>query len=155
MESQRLAPSTPGAFYRQLETDAMIDGYFIPRGYEVGVCQYAINHNPEYYPQPFEFRLERFLSTNPYAIARGAFAPFQLGPRTCPARQFAERQIWTLLARLIWLADFRPIVHTQRQRLKQSGSQVNTLDYPLKDMFTADKKGPVLQFRLREGIAWS
>lgn len=153
-ESQRMAPSTPGAFFRQLEADTVIDGHPFPKGCEVGVCQYAINHNPKYYPQPYEFKLERFLPSNAHAIAPGAFAPFQLGPRTCPARQFAERQIWTLLARLIWLADFRPLFPVRTQQLGMSTPQVKTSDYPLDDMFTADKKGPFLQFRLREDITW-
>ncbi|KAI1778549.1 cytochrome P450 [Hypoxylon cercidicola] len=51
---------------RVLEASAaeplIVDGHVIPRGTEVGIHLYSVLHDPDYYPQPFAFRPERWLA---------------------------------------------------------------------------------------------
>jgi cytochrome P450 len=154
-ESLRMAPPTPGCFWRVLMEDTMIDGHLIRRGTEVAVCQYAIHHSAEYFPQPYRFLPERFDPTKASHFPQGAmraFNPFSTGPRSCPARNFAERQVSLSLARIIWLADFRPSRSNTLPSSVPDGKEFDTPSYVLRDVFTAKGKGPVLEFQLRRDI---
>lgn len=60
----RLAPPAPGALWREVcAGGAIVDGRHIPAGYDVAVCQYAICHNADYFPDPYRFNPERFLAS--------------------------------------------------------------------------------------------
>lgn len=60
----RLAPPAPGALWREIcDGGAIVDGQQVPAGYDVAVCQYAICHNAEYFPEPYLFKPERFLNS--------------------------------------------------------------------------------------------
>ena len=143
-----MAPPTPGCFWRLLTEDTMIDGHLIPRGCEVGVCQYALHRSDEYFQHPDRFVPERFRPCKKPRLPSGAFVPFSLGPRSCPARKFAERLISVSLARIIRLAEFRP---DQGLSVTPDAEKAERPDYPLKDAFVSNNTGPFLQFRLREG----
>ncbi|KAK4695064.1 hypothetical protein P7C71_g2615, partial [Lecanoromycetidae sp. Uapishka_2] len=61
-EAMRLAPPAPGALWREVcHGGAVVDEQQIPAGYDVAVCQYAICHNAEYFPDPYVFNPERFI----------------------------------------------------------------------------------------------
>ncbi len=151
-ESLRMAPPTPGSFWRLVEQDTWIDGHLVPRGYEVGVCQYAIHHCPRYFPQPYEFCPDRFLNPKSSPIPAGAFIPFSSGPRSCPARKATMHVASVLLARLLWLGEFRPAQHPGENVPTPEAGLPQTPEYPLDDVFSADKKGPIVKFRLRDAI---
>jgi len=154
-ESLRMAPPTPGCFWRVLMEDTMIDGHLIRRGTEVAVCQYAIHHAAEYFPQPYRFLPERFDPTKASQFPPGAtraFNPFSTGPRSCPARNFAERQISLCLARILWLAECRPCRTDTLPSSVLDGKKYDTPRYVLRDVFTAERDGPVLEFQLRRDI---
>ena len=95
-EAMRLSPPAPGCFWRQvIHPGVTIDGHLVPVGVEVGVCQYAIHHSAAYFPQPYRYRPERFLDHEDVTtIPDGAFAPFQVGPRSCPAKAFEYRIVF-------------------------------------------------------------
>jgi cytochrome P450 len=58
----RLTPSVLGIFPRTILPGGFeIDGRFIREGTEVGVCTYSVHHNPKCFPEPFEYRSERWL----------------------------------------------------------------------------------------------
>ena len=70
----RLAPPAPGALWREIcSGGARIDTEQIPEGFDVGVCTFAICHNPEYFPDPYVFDPERFLNkgTSPSMLTPG------------------------------------------------------------------------------------
>jgi cytochrome P450 len=88
-ETMRMTPPVAGALPREVLPGGIdIDGHHIPAGVDVGVPHYAIHHNPDYYPRPFDYVPERWLSdpaANPLhaklAEAHSAFCPFSIGPR--------------------------------------------------------------------------
>lgn len=52
-----MSPPGGGPLWRELHTGgAVIDGVYIPEGYDVGVGIHSIHHNPAYYPEPFTVR---------------------------------------------------------------------------------------------------
>ena len=165
----RLSPPAPGSFWRQVLSDnnggsgALVDGVRIPSGYEVGVGLYALNHNEAYFPDAWAFRPERFLppeDRDPPSASSGlgsksntaAFAPFLLGPRTCPARSMAYLEMSLFVARLLWDLDFVAAGSEQGQGRKGLGWGRDREDeFQLWDIFSADKHGPVLRFAKTQG----
>ncbi|RMZ92941.1 cytochrome P450 3A29-like, partial [Brachionus plicatilis] len=55
---------------------------------------YISGHNPEYFPEPEEFKPERFLKSSEFSqknmINSYTFFPFSLGPRNCIGQNFAK-----------------------------------------------------------------
>jgi cytochrome P450 len=77
-----------------------------------------------------------------------SFAPFLLGPRTCPARRLAYLEMCHLIARIMWSLDFRVMGYYMQG---ESGvSRGKESEFQLWDIFSADKRGPLLQFKKRE-----
>lgn len=63
-EAMRLSPPVGGLLQRQVLPGGMnLDGHWFPDGTVVGVPHYAIHYNPAYYPEPFSYMPERWLSS--------------------------------------------------------------------------------------------
>jgi cytochrome P450 len=61
-----------------------VAGKSVPEGTIVSVWQWAINHDPRFWTDPWEFRPERFLGEARYENDRlDAMQPFSTGPRNC------------------------------------------------------------------------
>uniref|UniRef100_UPI0035900510 cytochrome P450 3A24-like isoform X1 n=1 Tax=Myxine glutinosa TaxID=7769 RepID=UPI0035900510 len=66
-----------------------LGGLHVPRGMVIGVPLFALHRDPSIWPEPEEFRPERFTKEakegrNPYA-----YLPFGAGPRNCIGMRFA------------------------------------------------------------------
>ena len=122
----------------------MIDSVPISAGTNVAVGIHALHHNPEYFPDPFTYRPERFFEVG----AREAFIPFLRGYRSCPAQKLAYPMLLVPLARLLWSYDFRPVSDTAADK---SAASLGNGPYSenviqLRDFFTSSIQGPVLMF---------
>ncbi|XP_043401750.1 cytochrome P450 4V2 [Chelonia mydas] len=81
-EALRLFPSVP-SFARTTSEDCHIRGFKIPKGTEVVIVTYALNRDPEVFPDPEEFRPERFFPENSSGRHIYAYVPFSAGSRNC------------------------------------------------------------------------
>ena len=72
---------------RLLAQHATIDGWELPEGMTVGVALPALHHDAALYPEPEQFRPERFLNGND--PGPGAWLPFGGGARRCPGANMA------------------------------------------------------------------
>ncbi|NWS94435.1 CP4V2 protein, partial [Mionectes macconnelli] len=99
-EALRLFPSVP-MFARTLREDCSISGYQVPKGTNVLVLTYALHRDPEIFPDPEEFRPERFFSENSKGRHPYAYVPFSAGPRNCIGQRFAQMEEKTLLALIL------------------------------------------------------
>jgi len=136
-----------------------VDGQVIPRGTAVGVSLYSLLHNPDYFPEPFAFRPERWLGPEDDARTkmRRAFAPFALGDRGCAGKAMTYLEASLTVAKTLWYFDFE----TAPGELGRVGGgtpgrtdgREKVDEYQLYDIFTADHDGPNLVFKPR-GDLW-
>ncbi|KAL1964517.1 hypothetical protein VTN77DRAFT_6943 [Rasamsonia byssochlamydoides] len=164
-ESMRMSPSAATAPWREAEEGgAFVDKQFIPAGIDVGTCIYSIHHNAAYFPQPFLFIPERWLSEEAHklgvnnenmnpALAHAAFNPFSIGPRSCIGKSLAYIELTLVLAHILYSFDFRLAVG----ELGEVGEGKENAEYgrhrvdefQLYDHITCAKHGPYVEFRPR------
>uniref|UniRef100_A0A1B6K271 Cytochrome P450 n=1 Tax=Homalodisca liturata TaxID=320908 RepID=A0A1B6K271_9HEMI len=70
-------------------------GYTVPKNTSVMLLIESMNHDPEFYPDPYKFDPERFdtKSSHPYL-----FVPFSAGPRNCIGQKYAMLEIKCVLS---------------------------------------------------------
>ncbi|KIW70893.1 hypothetical protein PV04_03126 [Phialophora macrospora] len=104
-------------------------GYYIPTGTNILGNSWAINLNPQYYPNPDHFNPLRFLDTDPHALgylpaeylattpsendglahpSRLGHSSFGWGRRICPGADLASNNLFIAIAHLLWCFDIRP-----------------------------------------------
>ena len=108
-----------------------IDGEWFPPGIDVGVPNYTLHHNEEYFPDLFEFRPERWLPVHKQSqtraesfttstttaketmidmdleVAQSVFMPFSIGRMSCIGKYLAYQEIPLIIARVVWQYDMR------------------------------------------------
>lgn len=99
-ESLRLFPSVP-IFGRTLLEDCYIGGFKIPKGVNAMIIPYALHRDPRYFPDPEEFRPERFMPENSDKKNAYAYIPFSGGPRNCIGQKFALIEEKVLLSSIL------------------------------------------------------
>uniref|UniRef100_D8Q5V5 Cytochrome P450 n=1 Tax=Schizophyllum commune (strain H4-8 / FGSC 9210) TaxID=578458 RepID=D8Q5V5_SCHCM len=78
--------------------------YVLPAHTSVILNICAMHYNPSYWPNPASFDPDRFMNKNDKEVASvdaSLWMPFALGPRQCPARNFALYEMRTLLCMLV------------------------------------------------------
>lgn len=147
-ESMRIAPPVPSVLMREvLEGGININRHFFPQGAELAVPAFVIHRNPGCYPEPLEYRPERWIGNvekdKHVQLAQSAFCPFSIGPRSCVGRSMGYLEMTTTIARLLWSMDVR----------RQSGNILGEDydgTYAMLDGFVAEKYGPMVEFRRRD-----
>ncbi|ROW03624.1 hypothetical protein VPNG_07147 [Cytospora leucostoma] len=179
-ETMRLSPSTLGPAWREQDPASVaagepfiVDGHVIPPGTQVGVSQYTLQHNEHYFPEPFEFKPERWMAPGPGEDAdplpetaaqrdarmamRRAFAPFSIGDRGCAGKSMAYLELRLAIARTLWYFDFET---APGEAGKLGGGWPGSTDgrsrrneFQLYDSIVVDHSGPNLVFTPR-GDHW-
>jgi cytochrome P450 len=109
-ETLRLYPILPIA-PRTLLRPMTLGGHAIPAGSHIAACTVLIHRHPDLYPEPDEFRPERWLARK---FAPWEFTPFGGGIRRCIGAAFALYEMKQALAALLpghrfRLADDLPV----------------------------------------------
>ena len=87
-ETLRLYAPLPASEPRSLPVDTIVDGYIIPAGTVVSISPYTLHRNPNIFPQPLEFRPERWLGElGDVAEMKKWFWAFSSGGRMCVGMQ--------------------------------------------------------------------
>jgi cytochrome P450 len=105
-ETMRLFPPVPMTVRAAFETTE-IGGTAIPQGHLAMIVIRNIHRHPDYWPNPLEFKPERFLPENKAALNRNAYMPFLSGPHMCIGNHFALIEGQLLLAMMAQKVDLR------------------------------------------------
>jgi len=91
---------------RKLKAPATIGGYEIPAGQFVLAAIAALHYRADLFPDPYEFRPERFLDGK---ADNYAWIPFGGGVRRCIGASFAEYEMRLILREFIARAELRAV----------------------------------------------
>ncbi len=69
------------------------EGHTVPARAFVNYCSWASHHLPDVFPDPEEFRPERFTPEARAALPKGAYVPFGGGSRTCIGMRFGQLEV--------------------------------------------------------------
>ena len=72
------------------------EGHTVPARAFVNYCSWASHHLPDVFPDPEEFRPERFTPEASAALPKGAYVPFGGGSRTCIGMRFGQLEVRTI-----------------------------------------------------------
>ena len=126
----------------------------MPCGTVIGTPIYALHHNEQYFPQPYEFVPERWLEHKEEGVEgkespRDAFTPFSIGARGCIGKSVAYMEMRLVVGRLAWEWEWEQV---RSKELVGQGWKVKEGEFELRDHFTSRKYRPMLRFTKREGI---
>ena len=168
-ETLRLSPPVAAPLPREvMKGGIVIDGHCIPEGIVVGVSSYVVQHDKEAFPEPWSFRPERWVvgsemheggvavSKADIKRAREAMCPFSLGSRRCIGIMVAYIEMRIALAALLWSYDLEEVQgggsrSGGRMNIEEGRERID--EFQLFDCFGADREGPILRFRQRDGVA--
>nr|QGV10850.1 iridoid oxidase 1 [Centranthera grandiflora] len=106
-EALRLHPVLPLLLPRNTQEDTVYMGYHIPKGTQVLVNAWSIGRDPEIWPEPLEFKPERFLGSNiEYKGQHFELIPFGSGRRICVGFPLAHRTVHLAIATLVQSFDW-------------------------------------------------
>ncbi|XP_017461844.1 PREDICTED: cytochrome P450 3A19-like, partial [Rhagoletis zephyria] len=91
----------------------------LEKGQTIMIPVGAVHHCPEYYPEPQEFRPERFLPENAHLLVPYTWLPFGAGARNCIGMRFAMEEMKICLAALLENFEFSPAPNTPKELVFQ------------------------------------
>lgn len=127
-EVERIFPVFPFSVTHRTLTDTTLQGRRIPKDAYVIPLIWAVHRDPRYFPDPDEFRPERFLDADGKLVKNPAFMPFGIGkrakvvcsglratsastsfsgPRACLGESLAKMEVFLFLTALIQRFRFR------------------------------------------------
>nr|AIR93638.1 CYP71AY2-like protein [Rauvolfia serpentina] len=106
-ESTRIHPAAPLLVPRECREDFEVDGYTVPKGAWVLTNCWAVQMDPEVWPEPEKFDPERYIR-NPMDFYGSNFEliPFGTGRRGCPGILFGITNAELMLAAMFYHFDW-------------------------------------------------
>jgi cytochrome P450 len=103
-ETLRRRPVLPNVEPRLVKEEFEVGGWRYPPGVCLVPNAYLIHHDPEIYPDPYEFRPERFLDESPGTYT---WIPFGGGRRRCIGASFAMLEMQIVLRAVLERCELR------------------------------------------------
>ncbi|KAM4770676.1 cytochrome P450 3A9-like isoform 2-T2 [Rhinophrynus dorsalis] len=110
-ENLRMFPPA-GRLERVSKQNVEINGLNIPKGTVTMIPAYVLHRDPEYWPEPDEFRPERFSKEIKASQVPYTFLPFGDGPRNCIGMRFALLSMKVAVTVALQNFTFRPCPET-------------------------------------------
>jgi cytochrome P450 len=96
-EAMRLYPPA-WVISRRAAENVEVGGYTLPAGSNIVVSPWVTHRDERFFPNPNEFRPERWSAGQENALPKFAYFPFGGGPRMCIGNNFALMEAAVLLA---------------------------------------------------------
>lgn len=107
-ETLRIYPVAPLLVPHESSEDCVVGGFDVPRGTMLLINNWAIQNDAGSWPDPAEFRPERFQATG--EVEEGCrWLPFGAGRRGCPGEGLAMRMVGLTLGCLIQCFEWRRV----------------------------------------------
>lgn len=116
-ECLRIYPTQVITFPRLVESTIEVMGYELEPGVILRACVYLTHQREDLYPQPKEFKPERFLEKQ---YSNSEFLPFGGGTRRCPGEALALFEMKLVLATIISRYQLA-LVHKRQEKPKPQG----------------------------------
>ncbi|CAH0595500.1 unnamed protein product [Chrysodeixis includens] len=116
-------------------------GLRVDKGVRVHIPIYHMHYNPDYFPDPEEYKPERFLPENKRDVKPYTFFPYGEGPRICIGSRFAKMQV---------MSGIITILKEYRVELDEKMPQSLKLD-PRTLLIAPRSQGINIKFTKREG----
>ncbi|KAK4465763.1 cytochrome P450 [Cladorrhinum samala] len=114
-ECHRWRPASPLAFPHSLAEDDWADGMYLPKGSDIFINAFGIQHDEKRFPNPDTFDPDHFKGCTTLAseLANGDYSKrdhygYGSGRRLCPGIHLAERIMFLGIAKLVWAFDIGP-----------------------------------------------
>lgn len=110
-EALRLYPAGPLSGFREFSADCTIGGYCVPAGTRLIVNIHKIQRDPRVWPDPSEFKPERFLGSHKAVDVKGQhfeLLPFGAGRRACPGTTLGLQMSRLVLASILQAFEISP-----------------------------------------------
>ncbi|MBS1676267.1 MAG: cytochrome P450 [Actinobacteria bacterium] len=121
-EALRLHPPFYG-FFRRATEDAEVAGVGIPEGSDVYMGWASANRDPEVFPEPTEFRLDR---------GRNRHLTFGFGVHTCPGAALARMELRVVVEQLLKrLPDLEIAVEEPKYVFQSGGDYAHIVTLPV------------------------
>jgi cytochrome P450 len=82
------------------------EGHTVPGRAFVNYSSWASHHLPDVFPEPEEFRPQRFTPEGRAALPKGAYVPFGGGSRTCIGMRFGQLEVRAIAALILSRFEF-------------------------------------------------
>lgn len=127
-EAFRLHPVAPFNLPHMSTADAVVDGYFIPKGSHVLISRMGIGRNPSVWDKPLKFDPERHLGNNNCVELNHEpdlnVISFSAGRRGCMGANIGSAMTYMLLARLIQGFTWSPVPGEGKIDISESESDL-------------------------------
>ena len=112
-EALRYVTILPSGVGHRTVDQIEIAGYRIPADTNIITNLWSLHHDPDFWPEPFEFRPERFLDDAGQLVAadhpnRKHLLPFGAGPRVCLGESMALARLFIWIATLAQMFTVTP-----------------------------------------------
>jgi cytochrome P450 len=160
-EALRMTPPVSAEPARTvLEGGTTVEGHYIPEGMHLSTGLYCLSFNQDIYPEPFEFRPERWVVANDkndgssaesVAAAQDAFCAFSTGSRGCVGKNLAWLEMRIVIAKALWTFEIRPDPTSKLGGGDPQGrpGRQREQEYQTYEMFVSNRKGPMVQLKKR------
>jgi len=116
-EALRLRPAVHSVA-RRLSEPRVIGGYELPAGAVTNVPIVLVHRDPGAFPDPDDFRPERFLERD---LDELPYLPFGGGPRMCLGRWLARAEIGTVIPAILHRLELEPVL-SETERMVVRGT---------------------------------
>ncbi|KAI1393123.1 cytochrome P450 [Hypoxylon trugodes] len=115
-ETMRWRPNVPTGVAHEMEADDEFQGYFLPKGTRILPLDWAFLRNPDKYPDPENFRPERWLKPewptyqeplSTYPTIKG-MTSFGWGQRQCLGQTLTQDELVVACGALSWCFNLKP-----------------------------------------------
>lgn len=106
-EVLRWHPAVPLSIPHAATNNDVYNGYFIPQGATIITNTWAITRNEAKYPNPEEFKPERFFGADGVLNDDTVSFAFGAGRRVCVGRYIADASIWSAMVSILALFDIK------------------------------------------------